>query len=169
MRSIKIRHLSILFFIILSMLSAQESKTTGLFKTLKQNDSLLFNEGFNKCDLSQFEALIAEDFEFYHDKVGIVDSKKAFMNTIKNGLCNTSNKTTSRRQLVDKSLSVYPLYNKGILYGAIQKGKHRFFETQNEQKEHKGSIAKFTHLWIKKGNSWRIKRVLSYDHKTLEE
>jgi len=133
---------------------AQVAEDSKLFKTLKQNDSLLFNEGFNKCDISQFEKFIADDLEFYHDKSGITESKETFMNGTKNGLCNELNTTKSRRLLVKGSLRVYPLKNKGELYGAIQEGEHQFFEKQKGQAEQKRSIAKFTHLWIKNGTKW---------------
>lgn len=150
---------------ICANLLAQVATTSELFVTLKQKDSLLFNVGFNTCDIKQFETFITEDFEFYHDQSGIIPSKEIFLNGTKKGLCNAMNSSKSRRELVHGSLSVYPLYNKGILYGAIQKGEHQFFETQEGQSEHKASIAKFTHLWVKTDNNWQIKRVLSYDHK----
>jgi len=165
MKSIKIIGAIILVFNTTMSLVAQEVKDSELYKTLKQNDSLLFNEGFNKCDIKQFEKLIAEDFEFYHDKAGIMESKEVFMKATKNGLCNVLNTTKSRRELINGSLEVFPLYNQGALYGAIQKGEHKFFEKQVGEKEQEGSIAKFTHLWIKTDNKWQIKRVLSYDHK----
>lgn len=162
MKSIKV---IIFVFITTFNALAQEAKDSELFITLKKNDSLLFNEGFNNCDISQFEKLIAEDFEFYHDIAGITESKDIFMKGTRNGLCNPMNTTKSRRELVNASLEVFPLYNQGKLYGALQKGEHKFYETQKGGKEQKGSTAKFTHLWIKTDNKWQIKRVLSYDHK----
>ena len=144
---------------------AQVNDSSELFLTLKTNDSLLFNKGFNQCDTSQFEKFIAEDFEFYHDKAGITASKEDFMKNIYNGLCSPTNQSKSRRELVEGSLEVFPLYKNGVLYGAIQKGEHKFFESYNGNPETKGSIAKFTHLWIKENDNWKIKRVLSYNHK----
>jgi len=144
---------------------AQVSETSELFLKLKTNDSLLFNVGFNACDVSQFKKLIAEDFEFYHDVAGITESKIDFIKSITDGLCGTSNPTKSRRKLVAKSLEVFPLYKNGALYGAIQKGEHEFFESVHGEPESKGSIAKFSHVWIKEEHGWKIRRVLSYDHK----
>lgn len=151
--------------LLTAQVKAQVSKTSELFQTLKANDSLLFEVGFNNCNVNEFDKLIAEDFEFYHDKAGIINSKEDFMEGTRNGLCNPSNQTKSRRELVAGSLEVFPLYKNGELYGAIQKGEHKFFESYNGNSENKGSIAKFTHLWIKENNTWKIKRVLSYDHK----
>lgn len=162
-------HRSLLFicaFIFFGITSAQVEVQSELYKTLKTNDSLIFDVGFNTCDLSAFENLLTEDFEFYHDKGGITDSKKAFIETFKNGICK-SPKFKSRRELVDGSIAVYPLYNNGILYGALQKGVHRFFESANGQPETAGSTAKFTHLWLKEESRWILKRVLSYDHQMI--
>ena len=164
MRSIKTFTILIILFIFSSTTEAQVAEDSKLFKTLKQNDSLLFNEGFNKCNISQFEKLIAEDFEFYHDKSGITDSREAFLNSIKNGLCGENNPTKSRRILIKNSLKVYALYNDNKLYGAIQEGEHSFTEQLEGKPVKKTSKAKFTHLWIINGERWQIKRVLSYNH-----
>ena len=90
------------------------------------------------------------------------------MEALKTGICNSSNTFKARRELIKGSLEVYPLYNNGILYGAIQTGEHRFFEKQENQPEKAGSIAKFTHLWILDNNQWKLKRILSYNHQSLK-
>ena len=144
---------------------AQVSQDSELYTTLQINDSLLFNVGFNTCDLSQFENLMAEDLEFYHDKSGTTNSMSQFMEVMKTGICNPSNTFKARRELIKESLKVYPLFDNGVLYGAIQEGEHRFFEKNGNQPEKSGSVAKFTHLWILERDRWKLKRVLSYDHK----
>ena len=63
--------------------SAQVAKRSELYKILKAKDSLLFNVSFNNCDISQIENLISEDFEFYHDKGGINESKESFIDAKK--------------------------------------------------------------------------------------
>jgi len=144
---------------------AQVSQDSELYTTLKINDSLLFNVGFNTCDLSQFENLLAEDLEFYHDKSGVTDSMSQFMEVMNTGICNPANTFKARRELIKESLKVFPLYDNGVLYGAIQEGEHRFFEKNGDQPEKPGSVAKFTHLWVLENDHWKLKRVLSYDHK----
>lgn len=47
--------------------NAQVDQDSQLYTTLKQKDSLLFEVGFKQYELSQFEQLVNEDFEFYHD------------------------------------------------------------------------------------------------------
>jgi len=143
---------------------SQVDKNTDLYKSLKVNDSLLFDRAFNYCESIHLEKLLSENFEFYHDQGGFENSKAGFLQTMKNGICNPNNKTKSRRELVKGSLEVYPLNENGRLYGAIQKGIHKFYETPMGGKEQPGSIAKFTHLWILEKDVWLLQRVLSYDH-----
>jgi CubicO group peptidase (beta-lactamase class C family) len=151
---------------------SQEEKNSELYKTIMSKDSLLFNIGFNTCDISQFENLLSNNFEFYHDKDSISD-KALFLHNLKNGLCGSIGTYQSRRYLVPNSTEIYPLSKKGVLYGAIQIGIHQFYEKsagKNEiladKKENFGSTAKFTHLWILENGIWKLRRSLSYDHET---
>lgn len=159
------------FFVILTFAiyttSAQEKQNSELFQTLKEKDNLLFNLGFNSCDISQFETLMSENFEFYHDQSGVTNSKSDFIKSIKEWLCKSDYK--SQRELVEGSLEVYPLKDKGVLYGAIQTGKHRFYEFGKDNSKHFRSIARFNHLWKLENGEWKIVRILSYDHQTQDE
>ena len=155
----------LLLFVVSSITVAQVSENSELFQTLKSNDSLLFERSFNHCETEWLNILVSEDFEFYHDISGISSSKQEFIKVMKNGICNPKNETKSRRELVSGSLTVFPLKNNGILYGALQMGEHRFFESYKGQPEVGGSLAKFTHLWILENKKWQLKRVLSYNHK----
>ncbi|MCH2228707.1 MAG: class A beta-lactamase-related serine hydrolase [Crocinitomicaceae bacterium] len=154
-----------LFHIVLLsiVVSAQTEKSAELYKTIKTKDSLLFNLGFNNCDLSQFENLVSENFEFYHDQLGITDSKSAFINNIQNELCKLNYKP--KRMLIENSVEVYPLKNNGILYGAMENGIHHFYAMEKDSTEHLTSIAKFSHLWILENGNWKLNKALSYDHK----
>lgn len=161
--------IGLLFFQVQSGFS-QEEKNSELYKVIMSRDSLLFTIGFNTCDASQFENLYSEQFEFYHDRDG--ESNKAqFIYNFKNGLCASPTTYQARRELVPGSTEIYPLYKKGVLYGAIQTSMHRFYETsaaKNEpllkKNERLGDTARFTHLWILENNVWKLKRSLSYDH-----
>nr|WP_321247643.1 nuclear transport factor 2 family protein [uncultured Psychroserpens sp.] len=158
----------LLFFGIGFSLNAQTDSYSEVYKILKANDSLIFERSFNHCELQHLDQLIPEDFEFYHDKGGLIDSKETFINGMKNGICNPSNTTKSTRELVEGSLEVFLLKNNGKLYGALQNGIHKFFETTNGNKV-AGSIAKFSHLWILENDKWVLKRVISYDHNMQEQ
>lgn len=159
---------SILLFSVLTLgiinpMVAQISEDSELFKTLKAKDSLLFNIGFNNCDISQFRNLTTADLEFYHDKNGVLNTNEEFATVMANGICKKDNPYKSRRELVEGSLQVFPLYDNGKLYGGIQNGEHKFYELF-EGTEKAGNIARFSHLWIFKNEQWKIKRIYSFDH-----
>lgn len=157
-------YISLMIASVLS--SAQEAKSSELYQTLKRNDSLIFEQSFNRCNHSDMENLLAEDLEFYHDTSGITSGKETFLNTIKKNIC--GNPTIKPiRTLEKESLKVFPLYNKGELYGAIQNGDHNFYLRENG-KTRPTVKAKFTHLWTLENNKWVLKRVLSYDHQPLK-
>ena len=155
---------SIVLFLFSLVLEAQVNTSSELYKTLQSKDSILFSIAFNSCELEELASLISENFEFYHDLTG-VQNKKEFMNTLQNNSC--SNPGENNRELVENSLSVYEMQNNNKRYGAIQKGKHRF-QQKIEGKMKTVGIADFTHLWILENNSWKLKRVLSYNHKPIE-
>ena len=158
----------VFFFGIVPSLTAQVDTNSEVYKVLKANDSLLFECAFNKCELQYLDQLIAEDLEFYHDIGGVQNSKEEFVQDMKNGICNPNNKTTSRRELVEGSLKIFPLKDNGELYGALQNGSHKFFEI-TDGKEVAGSLAKFSHLWIIDDGKWILKRVISFDHKMQKQ
>ncbi|MBK6965213.1 MAG: nuclear transport factor 2 family protein [Bacteroidales bacterium] len=154
--------LLLFLFLFTSSLYSQVAPSSALFRTLKAQDSLLFEVGFNNCDITQFENLVSDDFEFYHDKSGITATKADFIAGIRDGLCKMDYK--ARRELVENSLEVYPMENKGVLYGVIQTGSHRFYEVKDVKPDQLTSIAKFTHVWLLENGSWKLSRGLSYDH-----
>ncbi|MCF6349358.1 MAG: nuclear transport factor 2 family protein [Flavobacteriaceae bacterium] len=157
--------ISTMFLILvlsITNITAQVEKSSELFKTLKRNDSLIFDSSFNTCNLKILAKLINDDFEFYHDKSGVLEGKDDFIKNTKNGLCKSPHKL--RRELINGTLEVFPLMkNDSEIYGAIQKGRHNFYEN-----EIRTSTAYFTHLWILKDDKWVLKRVLSYNHKSLD-
>jgi hypothetical protein len=155
---------------LLTESAAQISRESELFVILKVKDSLLFNAAFDTCDPGVLEQLFTEDFEFFHDKGGVTYGRDAFLAPLRE-TCKTRVATApqpSKRILLNDSLKVYPLYRDGVLYGAIQEGVHRFEFLDAEQEYQRGDIAKFTHLWLKVGDDWKVKRELSFDHQPSE-
>jgi CubicO group peptidase (beta-lactamase class C family) len=148
-------------------LFAQAEKSSDLYKTILSKDSLLFNIGFNTCDISQFDNFLSEKFEFFHDKDSI-SYKKEFIYNLRNGLCISPTTYQSRRELVAESTEVYPLYKNEKLYGAIQMGVHKVYETIAGQKERYASAAKFTSVWLLENGLWKLNKCLSYNHKIPE-
>ena len=145
---------------------SQETENSALYKTIISKDSLLFNIGFNTCNIKQFEDLLTDDFEFFHDKDSI-SNKAQFIANFKKGLCAPNSKYKYRRELLDGSTEIYPLHKNGVLYGAIQMGNHRFYESTDGKPEVTGSVAKFTHVWLLKNKIWKLSRSLSYDHQMV--
>lgn len=142
--------------------NAQVEKSTPLFTELKKQDSIFFEKGFNQCDLSYLEAHIAKDLKFYHDQGGFQDRKMFFENT-KINICSSPEKKPIRK--VDTtSLEVFPLFNNGKLYGAIQKGVHQFYIRENGKVGLPTSTARFTHVWLLEQDVWKLGEALSYDH-----
>ena len=149
--------------------TAQVDNNSELFKTLKEKDSILFKVGFNKCEVERSAALMYDDLEFYHDKGGVTTSKEAFVKSMKDGLCRPNNPEKVYRFLVKGSLEVFPMYNNGKLYGALQNGKHFFSGDKNMTYEKSNNYALFSHLWIlDEEGKWKLKRVISYNHASKE-
>lgn len=161
----KIKTLLIIAIFGLQSAFGQVREDTSLFKQLKSRDSLLFELGFNECKIAEFEYFISEDLEFYHDQGGLSTNKKDFLDAVKNNICSNPEKKPIRK-LKENSLKVFPLYENGRLYGAIQKGEHDFFISEPGKDLYKTSSARFTHIWILEKDEWILKRVLSYDHQS---
>ena len=163
------KKLIILFFLLILSITTfgQVEKSSELYKSIKEKDSLLFHVGFNTCDIKQFEILVSENFEFYHDQEGITNSKAKFISGIQNGLCKLTYKP--KRILADNKMEVFPLEKNGILYGAIQIGVHNFYAVEENKSEYLTSIAKFTHIWILEHGEFKLAKGLSYDHKDFEK
>lgn len=125
-----------------------------LFDAVLAQDTALF-DAYNKCDLGRFKALLAPDVEFFHDHGGVTLGADALTESVKKNICGRVT-----RELVRDSLEVYPMDN----YGAIEIGTH-VFHHPSEPGAPDGR-GKFIHLWQydKKSATWRITRVLSFDH-----
>ena len=152
----------IILFLSIGNLNAQTDKNSPLFIELKKQDSLFFERGFNNCDVAYLEKSVDDNLKFYHDNGGFQD-KKLFLERTKQNICGNPNQKPIRK-VVENSLEVFPLYNNGELYGAIQTGEHRFYIREKDKQDVLGGQAKFTTVWTKKDGNWMMSDVLSYDH-----
>ncbi len=137
------------------------TSTDKLFQEILKLDQIAF-EAYNTCDLTAFKNFFVEDLEFYHDKSGLISSRTTMLAALENVLCG-NNGIKTRRELIPESLKVYPLEN----FGAIQVGEHYYYQSRDGQPEKLVEVAKFTHIWKNTGESWKISRVLSYDHQPI--
>lgn len=152
----------LILFLSIGNLNAQIDKNSSLFIELKKQDSLFFERGFNNCDIAYLEKSVDDNLKFYHDNGGFQD-KKLFLERTKQNICGNPNQKPIRK-VVENSLEVFPLYNNGELYGAIQTGEHRFYIREKDKQDILGGQAKFTSVWTKKDGNWIMSDVLSYDH-----
>jgi hypothetical protein len=141
---------------------AQETSSKAadaqLSRTIASLDEAVFG-AYNSCDLEAFGKYFTEDVEFYHDQSGLMRSRQSLVDAVKNNICGKV-----RRELVPGTLQVYPMHG----YGAVEMGVHRFHHPGREDVEGVGE-AKFIHLWQNANGEWRITRVISYDHHSLEK
>jgi Domain of unknown function (DUF4440) len=137
-----------------------------LFATLAEKDRQLFEAVFG-CKLDLLATLIADDFEFIHDKHGqTADSGAAFMDGMRAN-CKaqqTGENFRARRELVEGSMTLHVLNT----YGAMQMGEHRFFALQKGQTDKLTETGKFIDLWRQIDGEWKLARVISYDHRLAE-
>jgi hypothetical protein len=127
---------------------------TELDRAITELDRQLF-DAYNRCDLKEFDNLLDQNVEFYHDQGGVTLGHEKLTESIKNNICTGD----TQRVLVPGTLKIY--YMKG--YGAIEMGVHRFLHPKTETTNGTGE-ASFVNLWQYKGGSWKLSRPLSYDH-----
>lgn len=127
-----------------------------LFNTIQSLDARLF-DAYNRCDLKQFAAMLDDNLEFYHDVGGLSRGKQPAVDGVKNNICG---KVT--RELVPGTLEVYPIAH----YGAVEIGVHRFHHPGHEDTEPIGE-AKFMQLWQNQDGTWKLTRIISFDHHAL--
>lgn len=119
-----------------------------LYKTIVKMDSLYFDT-YNHSKLAEMDSLTAEDIEFYHDRGGLMTSKKELLEAMQK---NIFGKVT--RTLAPGSIEVYEI--KG--FGAVEIGYHKFF---NKLDPGPGHFSKFIIIWRLKDGKWQITRVIS--------
>lgn len=149
--------------LIVQKVRAQVDEDSQLYRELAAMDSLVFDEGFNRCNLQVLNDVISPDLEFYHDQGGFQD-KRAFMHAMRENICSSPERKPIRK-LVEGSLAVFPLYDNGELYGAIQQGEHEFYIDEPGKELYITNIARFTSLWMQPDASWQLVRAYSFDHR----
>jgi len=148
----------VLFMLFLSReVKAQTSSEAIEMDVLKTEiikmDSLLFEVAFNQCDAALFKKIIADDVEFYDDRYGLNLSKG---NEIKSLVEKYARPEKLTREL--NSCNIDKLGN----FGAVQLGEHTFLVNDVPV-----GTGKFVHIWERKDNDWRLKRVVSYEHRAI--
>lgn len=147
--------------------TAGPAVTKELTDEIARKDRELFDALFESCDVDKLATLVAEDFEFYHDKSGLnATSGGQWLEGVR-GMCARQKAGTdyrARRELVEGTLRVYPINN----YGAVAIGTHRFYKKAAGKPDQLVEISQFTNLWKRETGGWRLTRVLSYDHQLTQ-
>ena len=156
----------LLFLTFFNNSYSQKQSFSELKNQILKADSLLFQAGFNNCDLSALSKVTDDSFKFYHDISGVTTGKKDFIQGIKNNICSIDYRPI--RKLLPEGHKIYPLKRNGKIYGAVQSGTQEFYALEKDKKKYLTSTANFTHLWIKKGGNWILQNVLSYNHQPLD-
>lgn len=120
-----------------------------LFDEIVKMDKVFF-DAYNNCDLEKQALIYSNDIEFFHDKGGLMTSKKEIIDGTEKNICG---KVT--RELVDGTLEVYPIKN----YGAVQIGFHKFYN--NQEPDAVSTPSKFIIMWHNENETWKISKVVS--------
>ena len=124
-----------------------------LYQTLARLDTEMF-AAFNTHDVDKLMSYFADNVEFYHDKGGLSN----FTQTREGFTRLFAQSPDITRTLVPGSLEVYPVKN----YGAVHIATQRFCHVENGREDCGNS--KFVMVWQQQAATWRITRVVSYDH-----
>lgn len=150
----------VLFMLFLSRQASSKTNSDKIKMDLLKNeiiemDNLLFDVAFNQCDAALFKKIISDDIEFYDDRYGL---------NIPNGdKIKVIVEKYSRPEKLIRRLNSCTVDKLGD-FGAVQVGEHTFYN--NDIPEGTG---KFIHIWERKGKDWKLKRIVSYEHKPFEK
>jgi hypothetical protein len=114
-------------------------------------------EAFGSCNVAVYASLLSKDLEFYQDHTGMTgyeENLKALQDRCAEGI-------RLRRELEEDSLIV----NAAPGFGAIQAGTQRFYSPGEDGHEHLAATARFTNVWSKESGTWKLVRIISYDHR----
>lgn len=164
------KHIILILFSMLCTIPAAEAQVrqdAGLHSEIMKLDSLLFNEGFNKCKLKIFDKYIDNELEFFHDTGG-TQNRAEFLQAVKRNICSNP-EGKPMRTLVAGTTQIFPLNSNGELYGAVQHGVHRFHAKGSNPAIDGYTIAKFTNIWLLRDGRWTLKSAISYDHRQMME
>jgi ketosteroid isomerase-like protein len=118
-----------------------------------QLDAEMF-AAFNAHDVDKLMSHFADNLEFFHDKGGLADftqTKAGFARLF-------AQSPDISRSLVPGTLEVYPIKD----YGATHIATQRFCHVENGHNDCGNS--KFVMVWQQQSGTWKITRVVSYDH-----
>ena len=139
----------------------------AVIKAILERDSLFWHD-YNTCNVDDMTRFFNDSVEFYHDQGGATIGFAPLASALKKNICGNDS-VRIRREAVRESIRVYPMKNGQVIYGAIISGEHKFYRKEGRGAEEQSGVARFTHLWILQGSSWKMTRILSYDHQPVSQ
>ena len=155
--------MALAFLLVLSFPLLAQNPPDTLQATILHEDAQ-FWDAYNRCDVDKMSQFFWPDVEFYHDKGGPTIGLGPLVETFKENLCGIPS-FRLRREAIPATIHVFPLQKNGATYGAVLSGEHYFYINDNGKPEYRDGWAKFFHLWLLKDGTWKMARVVSYDHR----
>lgn len=118
-------------------------------------------QAYNRADPDGMNAFLDEDVEFYHDRGGTLVGKAA-LSQANEAMRGAPHRL--RREVVPGTVRFSPMRKGDELYGVLVSGEHRFSVRVEGKPEAPVGRAHFTQLMLRKGGTWKISRIFSYEH-----
>ncbi len=134
---------------------SNSTAASEMVATIAALDSAMF-ASFNAHDAAALGRWFTPDLEFYHDKSGLAGYDSTMAGFTR--LFIQSGTADMLREIVPGTLEVHPLGD----FGLLEICQHRFCHTENGQEE--CGTFKNIMVWRKEGASYKVSRVISFDH-----
>lgn len=140
---------------VLGQTNSEVSEINFLKSEIIKMDNLLFEVAFNQCDAAAFKKIIADDVELYDDRFGF--------NVSRGGKIKSLITKSARPEKLTRKLNSCTIDKLGD-FGAVQVGEHTFYVDGIPE-----ATEKFIHIWERKDNDWKLKRIVSYEHRPVKK
>jgi hypothetical protein len=113
-------------------------------------------EAFTTCNVEQYATFLSAGLEFYQDHTGLTNYQQNL-----DSLRDRCAEGIHLRRELDKDTLII---NAAPGVGAIQSGTQRFYSKNPDGPEHLDATARFTNIWTKDSGTWKLLRIISFDH-----
>lgn len=157
----------LIFLVSIQSMNAQVATDSALYQIMKKQSSQLYERGFNQCDMAYLESVSHKDLKAYYDQ-GEAQNRAKFFEDVQKYHCTDAAKKPIRKVDSD-SLEVFPLYDNGVLYGAVQSGSLTIYLHESGQSDIQTGTAKFTHVWLLEDGKWLLKEVMAFGYQEIKQ
>ena len=139
-----------------------------LERQIEAADTVLFDAVFNRCELDHVPHITTDDVTMVHDQGGVDRGREAFFAPIRQYICSGEG-PKPLREADPGTMEVWPLYDSGRLYGALQQGRHSFYLRDDAGAVRLTNRARYMHVWSLSETGWRLQTALSFEHINPDE